>query len=140
MRAVFVTGGIRALQKVRRCKGVKNRLDLNKKPIILAADFATEEMCSFQDRSDRLSHIFRAFEMVIFQKKNNSAIVGKIFFNLIVQLKIVNIDIITLGLKMNIFDKGGFETQMFLKMYTSNFSRELVSNYFIQKLMFLFVV
>ena len=37
---------------VRRCKGVKNRLDLNKKPIILAADFATEEMCSFQERSD----------------------------------------------------------------------------------------
>ena len=34
------------------CKGVKNRLDLNKKPIFLAADFATEEMCSFQDRSD----------------------------------------------------------------------------------------
>ena len=43
---------------------MKNRLDLNKKPISLAADFATEEMCSFQDRSnatetpnmDRLSH------------------------------------------------------------------------------------
>ena len=49
---------------------MKNRLDLNKKPIFLAADFATEEMCSFQDRSDatetpntdRLSHIFRVFE------------------------------------------------------------------------------
>ena len=47
-----------------RYKGVKNRLDLNKKPIFLAADFATEEMCSFQGRSvatetpnmDRLSH------------------------------------------------------------------------------------
>ena len=25
---------------------------MNKKPIFLAADFATEEMCSFQDRSD----------------------------------------------------------------------------------------
>ena len=37
---------------VRRCKGVKNRLDVNKKPFFLAADFATEEMCSFQDRSD----------------------------------------------------------------------------------------
>ena len=44
---------------------MKNRLDLNKKPIFLAADFATEEICSFQDRSDatetpnmdRLSHI-----------------------------------------------------------------------------------
>ena len=55
---------------MRRCRGVKNRLDLNKKPISLAADFATEEMCSFQDRSnatktfnmDRLSHIFRVFE------------------------------------------------------------------------------
>ena len=51
---------------MRRCKGVKNRLDLNKKPIFLAAEFATEEMCSFQDRSDatetpnmdRLLHIF----------------------------------------------------------------------------------
>ena len=49
---------------------MKNRLDLNKKPIFLAVDFATEEMCSFQDRSDatetsnmdRLSHIIRAFE------------------------------------------------------------------------------
>ena len=46
---------------------MKNRLDLNKKPIFLAADFATEEMCSFQDRSDatetpnmdRLSHNFQ---------------------------------------------------------------------------------
>ena len=45
-------------------------MDLNKKPIFLAADFVTEEMCSFQDRSDatempnmdRLSHIFRVFE------------------------------------------------------------------------------
>ena len=45
-------------------------MDLNKKPIFLAADFATEEMCSFQDRSDatetpnmdRLSHMFRVFE------------------------------------------------------------------------------
>ena len=27
-------------------------MDLNKKPIFLAADFVTEEMCSFQDRSD----------------------------------------------------------------------------------------
>ena len=50
---------------------MKNRLDLNKKPIFLAADFGTEEMCSFQDRSDgtespnmdRLSHIFRVFEL-----------------------------------------------------------------------------
>ena len=49
---------------------MKNRLDLNKKPIFLAADFATEEMYSFQDRPvatetpnmDRLSHIFRVFE------------------------------------------------------------------------------
>ena len=49
---------------------MKNRLDLNKKPIFFAADFATEEMCSFQGRSDatespnmdRLSHIFRVFE------------------------------------------------------------------------------
>ena len=45
-------------------------MDLNKKPIFLAAYFAPEEMCSFQDRSDateapnmdRLSHIFRVFE------------------------------------------------------------------------------
>ena len=56
--------------KVKRCKGEKNRLDLNKKSIFLAADFAREEMCSFQDRldatetpnMDRLSHIFKAFE------------------------------------------------------------------------------
>ena len=49
---------------------MKNRLNLNKKPIFLAADFATEEMCSFQNRSDatetpnmdRLSYIFRVFE------------------------------------------------------------------------------
>ena len=68
MRAVFETGA--DLGFVRRCKGVKNRLDLIKKPIFLAADFATEEMCSFQDRShatetpnmDRLSHIFRVLE------------------------------------------------------------------------------
>ena len=45
-------------------------MDLNKKPIFLAADFAIEEMCSFQDRldatetpnMDRPSHLFRAFE------------------------------------------------------------------------------
>ena len=55
---------------------MKNCLDLNKKPIFFAADFATEEMCSFQDRSDatetpnmdRLSHIFRVFEP---KRKNN---------------------------------------------------------------------
>ena len=55
------------MQTVRRCRGLKNLLDLNKKPIFLAADFATEEMCSFQDRSDatetpnmdRLSHNFQ---------------------------------------------------------------------------------
>ena len=49
---------------------MKNRLDLNSKPIFLAADFATEEMCSFQVRSDAtetpdmdsLSHIFRVFD------------------------------------------------------------------------------
>ena len=49
---------------------MKNRLDLNKKPIFFSADFAKEEMCSFQDRSDatetpsmdRLSHIVRVFE------------------------------------------------------------------------------
>ena len=49
---------------------MKNRLNLNKKPIFFAADFATEEMCSFQDRSDAtetpnmagLSHIFRVFK------------------------------------------------------------------------------
>ena len=55
---------------MRSCKGVKYRLDLNKKPIFLAADFATEEMFSLQERSDAiekpntdgLSHIFRIFE------------------------------------------------------------------------------
>ena len=53
MRAVFETGAdLGLVERVRRCKGVKNRLDLNKKPIFLAADFVTEEMCSFQDRSD----------------------------------------------------------------------------------------
>ena len=68
MRAVFETGADLGL--VEGKKGVKNRLDLNKKPIFLAADFATEEMWPFQDRSDatetpnmdRLSHIFRVFE------------------------------------------------------------------------------
>ena len=58
---------------------MKDRLDWNKKPIFFAADFATKEMCSFQDRSDatetpnmdRLSHIVRVFE----PKKN----VGEIF-------------------------------------------------------------
>ena len=51
-----------------RCKGVKNRLDLNKKPTFLAADFATEDMCSFRPDAtempnmDRLSQIFREFE------------------------------------------------------------------------------
>ena len=70
MRAVFDTGADLGFVGVRRCKGVKNRLDLNKKLIFLAADFTTEEMCSFQDRSaatetpnmDRLSHIFRVYE------------------------------------------------------------------------------
>ena len=71
MRAVFETGAdLGLLYRLSRCKGVKNRLDLNKKPIFHAADFATEEMCSFQDRSDatetpnmvRRSHIFRVFE------------------------------------------------------------------------------
>ena len=68
MRAVFETGTDLGL--VEGEKGVKNRLDLKKNPIFFAADFATEEMCSFQDRSDatetpnmdRLSHIFRIFE------------------------------------------------------------------------------
>ena len=67
MRAVFETGAVLGLvERMRRCQGVKNRLDLNKKPIFLA----TEEIYSFQDRSDatetpnmdRLSHIFRVFE------------------------------------------------------------------------------
>ena len=71
MRAVFETGAdLGPVEGGGRCKGVKNRLDLNKKPIFLAADFVTEKMCSFQDRSDaietpnmeRLSHIFRVFE------------------------------------------------------------------------------
>ena len=71
MRAVFETGAdLGLVESERRCKGVKNRLDLNKKPIFLPADFATEKMCSFQDRSDatetpnmdRLSHICRVFE------------------------------------------------------------------------------
>ena len=68
MRAVFETGA--DLGHVEGEK-VKNRLDLNKKPIILAADFATEEICSFQDRSDATEtpnmdwppHIFRVFEL-----------------------------------------------------------------------------
>ena len=53
MRAVFETGAELGLVEGEKMQeGVKNRLDLNKKPIFLAADFATEEMCSFQDRSD----------------------------------------------------------------------------------------
>ena len=71
MRAVFETGVDLDLvegEKVQGCE--KNRLDLNKKPIFLAVDFATGEVCSFQDRSDatetpnmdRQSHIFRVFE------------------------------------------------------------------------------
>ena len=70
MRAVFETGADLGLVEREKMQGVKNRLDLNKKPIFLAADFATEEMCSFQDRSDatetpnmdRLPHIFRVFK------------------------------------------------------------------------------
>ena len=70
MRAVFETGADLGLVEGEKMQGMKNRLDLIKKPIFLAADFATEEMCSFQDRSDatetpnmeRLSHIFRVFE------------------------------------------------------------------------------
>ena len=45
-------GRIWALQRVKSSRNVKNRLDLNKMPIFLAADFATEEMGSFQERSD----------------------------------------------------------------------------------------
>ena len=37
---------------MRSCRSVKNHLNLNKKPISFAVDFATEEMCPFQDRSD----------------------------------------------------------------------------------------
>ena len=58
MRAVFETGADLGLVDCERCKGVKNRLDLNKKPIFLAADFATEEICSFQDRSDATETLF----------------------------------------------------------------------------------
>ena len=51
-------------------RGVKNCLDLNKKPIFLAEDFDPEEMCLFQERSDAsetpnlgsLSHFFRVFK------------------------------------------------------------------------------
>ena len=61
---------------------------LNKKPIFLAADFVTEEMCSFQDRSDatetpnmdRLLHIFRVFEP--------KRISGRFSFSLLFGLKL----------------------------------------------------
>ena len=51
---------------------MKNRLDLNKKPIFLAADFATEEMCSFQDRSDVIFPIGLADnqKFTVVEKKN----------------------------------------------------------------------
>ena len=70
MRAVFEAGADLVLVEDEKEQGVKNRLDLNIMPIFIAADFATEEMCSFQDRSDatetpsmnRLPHIFRVFE------------------------------------------------------------------------------
>ena len=45
MRAVFETVADLGLEE-------DEKMDLNKKSIFLAADFATEEMCSFQDRSD----------------------------------------------------------------------------------------
>ena len=69
MRAVFETGADLGLEEGEKVQGCEKSLGLNKKPIFLAADFATEEMCSCQDRSDatetpidRLSHIFRVFE------------------------------------------------------------------------------
>ena len=70
MRAVFETRADLGLVEGEKAQGRENCLDLNKKPIFLAAEFATEEMWSFQDRSDatetsnmdRLSHIFRVFE------------------------------------------------------------------------------
>ena len=63
MSAVFETGADLGLVEGEKMMGVKNRLGLNKKPIFLVADLATEEMCSFmgQVRFDRLSHIFRVF-------------------------------------------------------------------------------
>ena len=68
MRATFETEVDLGL--VERYSGLKNRLDLNKKPIFLAADFTTEDMCSFQIRSDTIespnmnsmSYILRVFE------------------------------------------------------------------------------
>ena len=40
---------------VKKClKRVKISSGLNKKPIFLDADFTTEKMCSFQDRSDAI--------------------------------------------------------------------------------------
>ena len=81
-------GRIWALQRVRTCRGVKNRMDLNKKPIFLAGDFATEEMCSFQDRSDAIqtpkmdslecnqSNFSRRFKM----KVNNIKITFFVFY------------------------------------------------------------
>ena len=47
MRAVFVTGADSDLVAGEKVQGRENHLDLNKKPIFLAVDFATEEMCSF---------------------------------------------------------------------------------------------
>ena len=85
MRAIFETGvDLGLVDRVRRCKGVKNRLDLNKKPIFfLVADFATEEICSFQDRSDatetpnkdRVSHNLRVFEpFILYYYRENGLI------------------------------------------------------------------
>ena len=67
MRAVFETGADLGLVEGEKMQGGEKSLDLNKKPIYLAVDFATEKMCSFQDRPDAtetpnmdiLSHIFK---------------------------------------------------------------------------------
>ena len=45
MRAVFETGADLGFVGGEKMQGCEKCLDLNKKPIFLAADFATEEMC-----------------------------------------------------------------------------------------------
>ena len=64
---LFNIGPDSGFVKDEKLQGLKKS---NKKPTLLAADFSTEEMFSFQDRSDAteapnmnsLPHIFRVFE------------------------------------------------------------------------------
>ena len=51
MKAVFENWADLGLVEGEKLQG-KNRLDLNKKPLFLDENLATEVMCSLQDRSD----------------------------------------------------------------------------------------